>query len=86
VVKSVVKLLFIYEILIVKERKSKELQGFLRGFCSVELWGGHTLSKQARYMTCKASLLRIHPDGEKTYEIVVLTELVKIVVKPLLRG
>ena len=28
----------------------------------------------------------LHLDSEKTYEIVVLTELVKIVVKPLLRG
>ena len=28
----------------------------------------------------------LHLEGEKTYEIVVLTELVKIVVKPLLRG
>ena len=30
--------------------------------------------------------IALHLDGEKTYEIVVLTELVKIVVKPLLRG
>ena len=28
----------------------------------------------------------LHLEGEKTYEILVLTELVKIVVKPLLRG
>ena len=28
----------------------------------------------------------LHLDSEKTYEIAVLTELVKIVVKPLLRG
>ena len=30
--------------------------------------------------------IALHLDGEKTYEIVVLTELVKIVVKQLLRG
>ena len=30
--------------------------------------------------------IALHLDGEKTYKIVVLTELVKIVVKPLLRG
>lgn len=30
--------------------------------------------------------IALHLDGENTYKIVVLTELVKIVVKPLLRG
>ena len=58
--------------------KSAPLKGFRRFFFSGTEWEIYAPKPGALPIA-------LHLDGEKTYEIVVLTELVKIVVKPLLR-
>ena len=79
-VKSVVKPL---KMIFLRERIVPKKSVFTRAFgvfCFGIPWGRCPAPKPG------ALPIALHLDGEKTYEIVVLTELVKIVVKPLLRG